>query len=124
MEENFVVIVLEFAKEALAELNDTAVFDSEDTLVLQEKGTRLDQLCSLNFFISSSTSLTCSSRSIAATSLSWTNTVLGVALILILLTTISSFAISFSRVSLVVLSKLDTTLKQMSFYTHNHSKFK
>ena len=44
-----VVIALEIAIEAFEELSDTAVAFIEDTLVLQEKGTRLDQLCSLNF---------------------------------------------------------------------------
>ena len=44
-----VVVALEIAIEAFEELSDTAVAFIEDTLVLQEKGTRLDQLCSLNF---------------------------------------------------------------------------
>ena len=100
-----VAIVLEFAKEAFAELNDTAVSNIEDTLVLQEKGTRLDQLCSLNFIyfmfdINRFSVIKCS-EVISSDKFFLDKYNLEVALISILLTTISSFAISFSRVSLV-----------------------
>ena len=72
-------------------------------MVLQEKGTRLDQLRSLNFiyFIIFDIDRFIVIISIEVISsdkgLSCTNTILGVAIILSLLTTISSFAISYSQ---------------------------
>ena len=85
-------------------------------MVLQEKGTRLDQHRSLNFInfmidINSFVVINCS-EVISSDKFFLDKYNLEVALISILLTTISSFAISFSRVSLVVLSRLGTTLKQ------------
>ena len=85
-------------------------------MVLQEKGTRLDQLRSLNFIyfmfdINRFSVIKCS-EVISSDKFFLDKYNLEVALISILLTTISSFAISFSRVSLVVLLRLHTTLKQ------------
>ena len=65
----------------------------------------------LTSYISSTASMVLVGKLLTATGLSWTNTHLGVAIISRLLTTISSFAVSSSRVSLAYLSRLDITLK-------------